>query len=154
MSNEETLQEYNTNLAENNDVLDTILTMVNEMPTDGEKFYKETVLFEGEATTEDITLNDDVSNYTYIEIFFRCNSGYYNSIKIHNPNNKKAVLIIIECNNADNYFMNYKTKNVIISGNTITNQYYGEINFRLSTKSISAADRNNFIYIARVIGYK
>lgn len=35
MSNGETLQEYNTNLAENNDVLDNILNMVNNLPEGG-----------------------------------------------------------------------------------------------------------------------
>lgn len=35
MSNGETLQEYNTNLAENNDVLDNILDMVNNLPEGG-----------------------------------------------------------------------------------------------------------------------
>lgn len=35
MSNGETLQEYNTNLSENNDVLDNILTMVNNLPEGG-----------------------------------------------------------------------------------------------------------------------
>ena len=35
MSNEETLQEYNTNLAENNDTLDVILNMVNNLPEGG-----------------------------------------------------------------------------------------------------------------------
>ena len=132
--------------------LDTGVKIIE--PDDDGDSYEEVILFDGEASTDTITLNDDVSNYTYIEIFFRDNAYMYNSIKIHLPNNKKAVLTVVECNDSDNYFMNFKSKNIAILGNTITNQYYGELNFRMSTKSIYSASRSNVIFITRVIGYK
>jgi hypothetical protein len=155
--NKETLQEYNTRLAENNTSLDDILTTVNNLPDASSSSgggNVGTVLFGGDGTPDSVTLNDDVSNYEYIEIFFRCNAGFYNSIKIHQPNGKKAVLTVIECNDSDNYFMNYKSKNVLISENTIINQYSGEINYRFTTKSIYSVSRSNVIYIDRVVGYK
>jgi hypothetical protein len=119
----------------------------------GGEVYGEFLLFEGE-TNGNITLSDSVSNYKYIEIYFKDNSGMYNSVKIDAPNGRKATLIIIECNDADNYFMNYKSKNVSISKNKITNQHYGEINVKMSTKTINEAARNNVIYITKVVGYR
>lgn len=152
MSNEQTLQQYNEQLENNNNSLDNILEIINELPTGSNQ--NTVVLFDGEATNADITLYDDVSNYDYLEVFFRCNSHFYNSMKVYQPNGKQAVLTIIECNDSDKYFMNYKSKNIIISGNTITNQHYGEMNFKLSTKSIDSAARSNSIFITRVIGIK
>ena len=153
MSNKEILQQYNEQLENNNNSLDNILEIINELPEAGEE-ANSYVLFDGEATNANITLYDDVSNYDYLEVFFRCNSGFYNSMKVYQPNGKYVVLTIIECNDSDKYFMNYKSKNVIISGNTITNQHSGEMNFKLSTKSIDSAVRNNNIFITRVIGIK
>lgn len=152
MSNEQTLQQYNEQLENNNNSLDNILEIINELPTGSNQ--NTVVLFDGEATNADITLYDDVSNYDYLEVFFRCNSHFYNSMKVYQPNGKQAVLTIIECNDSDKYFMNYKSKNIIISGNTITNQHCGEMNFKLSTKSIDSAARSNSIFITRVIGIK
>lgn len=152
MNNKETLQEYNTRLDGYNETLRNVINAINELPTSSNQ--NTVVLFDGEATNADITLYDDVSNYDYLEVFFRCNSHFYNSMKVYQPNGKQAVLTIIECNDSDKYFMNYKSKNIIISGNTITNQHCGEMNFKLSTKSIDSAARSNSIFITRVIGIK
>ena len=155
--NKETLQEYNTRLAENNESLDNILNTINELPerdTGGGIVNNGVVLFEG-YTEENITFSDTVNNYEFIEIYFRDNVGYYNYVKIHDPkNNNKAILTLIECNDSDNYFMNYKSKNITISEDKINNEHYGALSIKLSTKNINEAYRVNCVYITRVIGYK
>lgn len=42
----------------------------------GESGASETVLYEG-TTTTDFTLNDKISNYKYIDIYYYCSYGYY-----------------------------------------------------------------------------
>lgn len=156
--NKETLQEYNTRLAENNTSLDDILTTINNLPdassSSGGKVNEGVVLFEG-YTLENITLSDTVNNYEFIEIYFRDNIGYYNYVKLYDPkNNNKASLSLIECTDMDNYYMNFKSKNIIISDNTITNEHGGAFSIRFSTKNINEAYKVNCLYITKVIGYK
>lgn len=115
---------------------------------------KPKVLYESTSgSNSTITLNDSVENYEYIEIFYRDNTDVFNSTKINEPNGKKVILSVIECTDSDNYSMNVKSKNISISGKTITNNVSSEINFKFSTKNIYAVDHSNIIYITKVIGY-
>lgn len=115
---------------------------------------KPKVLYESTSGSDStITLSDSVENYEYIEIFYRDNTDVFNSTKINEPNGKKVTLSVIECTDSDNFSMNVKSKNISISGKTITNNVSSEINFKFSTKDIYAANHRNIIYITRVIGY-
>lgn len=55
-----------------------------------------TVLYNNETgSNSTITLNDSVEKYEDIEIFYRNNDKYYNSIKINKPNNKQLSLMSV-----------------------------------------------------------
>lgn len=57
------------------------------------KTYKEYTLYKNASgTNKNITLNDNVENYSYCEIFFRSSDGLCNSVKIEEPNGKKGWL--------------------------------------------------------------
>lgn len=119
------------------------------------------ILYEGNESMTDsnITLEDDVSNYQYLEIFYfyyadlddiKCKS----SIKIYNPNGNIAMLT----GNYDNGTRYYsETARYTINGTSMIRSLAtrwrfgtgGENNTRANTTS-----SNQSIFIYRVVGYK
>lgn len=114
----------------------------------------EKVLFDDETGTDEaVTLNDDVSNYKYIEIFFRSNDNAYNSVKVYNPYGKLVSLFVPWMNtNTLRYYI--KSKIVKISQTTIAN--YTSVTYSettLTTTPNIAITATNYVYITRVVGY-
>lgn len=116
-----------------------------------ELLNREKVLFEGNSNSE-ITLEDDVNNYEYIEIFY---SGMERegSVKIHNPQGKSA-------NASINYWFQNKCSEIFakldINNNKIIPDL-GNCGFsNISTAGTPEAfkDNNNYIYINRVVAIK
>lgn len=111
----------------------------------GNKLYASNSLFSGD-TSGTVNLSDNVSNYDYIEIYFRTNDGsnYKSSVKVISPNNAIADLVY-------HYYTGVcyiKCANVNISGNAITFvknfQMYNGGNY----------SEGAYISITNVIGYK
>lgn len=100
-----------------------------------------------EGNNGDISLNQSSASFTMLKILFRDNDNYYGSVDVYNPNEKifvmKSVHFIASSNDA--YF---KGKAMKISGTSITNVSYGEINLNSNT-----VNENNTIYITEVLGY-
>ena len=108
------------------------------VPDGYEEVDEEFVLYNNEEGSIDaITLNDDVSNYKYIEIF--CDAGY---TKLYHPNGKGITLSTIV--NADTIY--YSGVRYTISGRTITPSFNKA--WYLSTTN------TNTIKLYRVVGYK
>lgn len=102
------------------------------------------------GTTGEITLNEALTNYQYLEIYGKYDGKYDVSQKVYNPsvNNIFNVIGGMLNQNADTgYFAitNYK-----IQGTKITAVYYGE--FGLHTNAFTT--KQNKIHIIRVVGYK
>ena len=121
---------------------------------------KPVVLYANDSgSNSSITLSESSANFDYIEIFFKSNDDYYNSLKIYKPNGKMASL---SCwysftSEAGTYL---KVKTVNISGTTISNVTktggrfaYAEVNITTDSDKVTK-NNNNYIYITRVIGYK
>lgn len=97
-----------------------------------------------------ITLNDSSANYSYIEIFFKNNDSYFNSVKVASPNGKYVTLMTSFVNNTGNSWL--KIANKQISGTTISNiQSYTYGNLKISTSL--GRDASDAIYITKVLGY-
>lgn len=110
---------------------------------------KEFVLYNDDTGSNGtITLTDNVSNYKYIEIFYRNNDKIYNSVKVYQANNKVVWLSTgyISENNVDG---NIKYKTVDIKNNTISTFKNIEVNFNASNRY-----NYNYVFITRVVGYK
>ena len=104
-------------------------------------------LYNSTATTGNVTLSASAANYTMMEIFFRDNDSHYSSTKVYSPNGKVVNLSMAE--STANGVMNFKRREVSISGTSITNQSYGEVD---SADWVPTSV--NHIYITQVIGYK
>lgn len=63
MSNKETLQEYNNKLIQNNEDLQTVINMINNLPTagGGEDISEELTDYDAKLTTQETTLEDIVT---------------------------------------------------------------------------------------------
>ena len=100
------------------------------------------------GTNGQVTLTESAANYTMLEILFRGNDGYLNSVNVWSPNGKDVALAVIE--STANGAVNIKRRTVTISGTKISTATYGEWDGGASTTPSST----NHIYIVGVLGWK
>lgn len=98
------------------------------------------------AINSNVTLNDDVANYKYIEIFYHSNDSNHGSCKIADPSGRSIDLTSITINSGSAYT---KFRQVRATGNQLINQYGFEYS---SGGNTITAGYNIFIY--KVVGYK
>lgn len=113
--------------------------------------------YNSSGTTGTVTLSESSANFKYLEIFYRSNSdgdvGYsYKSDRIYHANGKGCLLITGYVNGHDpiqNNTYNVKLRNVLISGNSISNYHSVGVEFYNG-----GASATNYVGITRVVGYK
>lgn len=106
------------------------------------------VLFKGN-TNGDITLKEEISNYSKLKIYFRDNDGGRNCVEVDNSN-KDNTLNVALCNfyNGTSY-LNFKLRMYKITGKAMRGT--GQATYEFSNSQIAY---NNNIYITLVEGYK
>ena len=106
----------------------------------------------GSNTT--ITLNDNVSNYDYLEIFYTDNNKTMrNSVKVWDFNGKDISLYFFLNYKNDSGIFNYiYCKKVNASGNKLTKKL--ETYMQIKNTSINQVYEADYIYITKVLGYK
>ena len=108
------------------------------------------------GTNGNITLNDSLSNYNYIEVFYytQYNQCLYSN-KFYKPNNKTTQLFYLEGANTSANPKNSDTflfwSRIEFSGNKINRNTTTR---GLTSLSGSYAENNDRVFITRVIGYK
>jgi len=127
-------------IAHNKIILNTILDKL--IPT---------ILYSNDSGANvNITLTDNSSNYSYIEILYNDNDGFCGSCKIKNPNGKIAILLTSYINSAlSSNFSYVKVCYIKISGNTISK--IREQQAYIPDGSISTT---TYFNINMVLGYK
>lgn len=109
----------------------------------------ETILYENdEGSNENIELSEEAGLYSYIEIYYKSNDDWHSSVKVYSPDNKKVALNCIYTNGVNLW---HKSKGIVISGMSITNNGY--IETRQGNGENTTATNSNNIYITRVVGY-
>ena len=115
-----------------------------------EAIYRSKTLYDNSTgSNETITLNETCANFSYIEIFYRSNDYWYNSVKIANPNEKKVSL---DCIYTDGTYLHHKSKGILINGTSISNINY--ITTRQGNNIATTSSNTNNIYITKVIGLR
>ena len=110
-----------------------------------------TVLYENESSpSHTATLNDNVSNYSYIEILYKDGDNEYNSVKIKNPLNKKVMLMTHHIGGDNAAYI--KKGNATIGDTTIT--VTNGISYYFAGGSWYNGGFYNVHFITNVIGYK
>ena len=102
------------------------------------------------GSNTEITLNETSANFSYIEIFYKNNDGYYSSVKVESPNGKTACLMSIDPNSSSTLY--FKGTSVVISGTSIKPNHYSE--FGVKSSGVTGFSSTNYNYITKVIGYK
>lgn len=121
----------------------------------GGKVYGAYVLASGNNSGT-VNLNDDVSNYDYLEIYFTDNNGVYggySKIPTNGTNTINISLSIIEASSMYATYIRrttYVLKGKTLSPNTTSAGYHS-----LSQSTVSSSNNStNYIKILRVVGYK
>lgn len=127
--------------------LDTSSVIHNKIPLNE---VLGTILYENNTgSNENITLNDDVSKYKFVEIFYKSNDSAYSSVRVDTPNGKRVSLQAFW--SVDNYCYG-KIKQVSISNNKINNLAAQQL--VIGSGVSPTISLSNYIYITKVIGYK
>ena len=135
------MNEIKTVVNDNNTAFETLSTTLTPI-----ELYNNT-----SGATGSITLNDDVENYSYIEIFYRNNNSLYSSNKFYSPSGKQLTLSIMYPDSSSNQIWVQSTTKTI-TGKNMTNVSgrYAEA----EVYSQAGFGRNDRIYIVRILGYK
>lgn len=120
-----------------------------------EKEKKVTLYENATGSNSNITLNDDVSNYKYLEVFYRDSSNYYGSQKIENPNGKQFELHTIWANVTETY-NTVTIKHTLFRASSKTISYVRSSNITLRPDNSSMSQEMDLkqIFVTKVIGYK
>lgn len=122
-----------------------LLEMINNL--------REVTLYDNTSgSTGTVKLNDDVSNYSSIEIMYGADSVYFSTGKIYSPNGKTIATAMQKIRSANNLIDLY-TSNWTISGTSITfskasNKYLTDAN------AVATAGTNPYVRIYKVVGHK
>lgn len=101
-----------------------------------------------------ITLNDDVSKYNFIEIYYQDNNGNeLSSKKFINVNNKSISLDLQQISSGTSAY--WRSTTYQVSGSTITVSNTQQLGYvRYDNGNMSLTYDKSYIYITKVVGYK
>lgn len=138
------------------------LAFANEMPTKLSQltndsgfissippsYLKETVLYNNATGSNgDISLNDSVANYKYIEIYYMDNNGQDGGyVKLYNINGKKFDINLIEAGSSSTFI---RRTGYTANGNVLTIRQSGYVQVGSSNHTETGT---NYLYITRVVG--
>ena len=121
----------------------------------GNKKYlieKPYILYENSSgSRNDITLSDDVSNYSYIKIYYRNDINIINSQEFINCNNKD-ISLFMAVNRSDSQASWLQISRRNVSGNKITVVYSTEI--KITNVGVVSVGTGNYMFITKVEGFK
>lgn len=114
------------------------------------------------GSSGNITLSESAANYEYLEIFYKNVDNIYSSVRVKNPNTKNVGLLIpvsFTGGSGNSGLFALHSRTITISGTNINtlstnnngNYYAG---FALWENGSPSVEKNNYIYITKVIGYK
>lgn len=109
------------------------------------------VLFEGN-TNNDVTLNDVLSNYEYVDIYYNAGKCYQIERFQTISDNIMLYSVDYDTGTADNWGVVNLYKYLKVNSNVMTVKAYNRI-WKYEQGTIDE-DRKNYIYIRKVIGYK
>ena len=140
-------------MAINNVLKDKLGNILNPKIPRYEKMVATELFNNSSGSGGEITLNDSLTNYEYIEIYYTNPTfDIFDSSKIDNPNGKKTSLkVSMRYSDGGSYYTYFRDAS--LSGNKITSLFGGYYAVR-TDGSIEYFNNINYISITRVLGYK
>lgn len=116
----------------------------------GKKILTTYVLYSNDSgTAGTITLSNSLSDYDYIEIFYKNNDDLYSSVKVYGPDNKVVLLQSMYPNNGQGIYL--KGTRLTINDKTLSMNGGTQVNI---TPSGNSAQSGTYLYITKILGYK
>jgi hypothetical protein len=111
------------------------------------------VLYNSSGSSAEVTLSDDASNYSYLEVYYSDNNNRdYSFQKVYSPNGKTMSLSIVEASSVTNTLI--RRTRYTISGTKLTPSVTEAGYARINGATVDTVTGTNYIKIYRVIGYK
>lgn len=104
------------------------------------------------GTNGTITLSSSVSNFEYIDIFYKADSLYFASQRLFSPNNK-SVHLFLQCAHSTYYFHLTYTSLIKFSDDTVTWISSADSSLNINSAGDITLDFLRGIYIYKIIGY-
>lgn len=122
------------------------------------------LLYDNETTTvvdtADITLSDDATKYTLLQIFYQDNDGKRCSTMVYSPKNGTMIPLSLFSSAAASATMYYKTKMYVVNGNVLERARQGNGNYGFNGQASNTSNTyptmvgsGAYIGITSVIGY-
>ena len=122
---------------------------MNEIKSVVNNNYPVSLYNNSSGTAGNVTLSDDISNYSYIEIYFKGNNGSIDCAKVPTSFTTVNLTTGNYYNGSDTFFI--QTETVAIGGTTITRKNQKEI--VINSGQYPNITTTN-LYIVKVVGYK
>lgn len=126
-------------------------TNLNKLQTNAEEAANGVVLFEG-ASVLTTTLNDNVTNYKYIDIFYNAFNSQCHSVRVNTDETNVILLQTIHAGVDGS--INFNSRGVKLNGTQIVTEAERYSSTAISLeKEISITHTNN-ITVTKIVGYK
>ena len=132
-----------------------LVSAINEVNTKGINLTP-SVLYDNEAgSNSNITLASNISNYSYIEVFYKDNDENFNSMKFNYlENNQMIVLSTLPISIGGTNYVRAKTCIYSVNGNNLNFVSSADWNLSVNAGTITTTLGSGVIYIVKVLGYK
>ena len=118
----------------------------------GGNIYGETVLFNNpdQAMSGEITLSQDCTDFTYLDVYCKDNDGAYVHQRVYNPAVDRTFTVMSMASNANSFYIKYK-RFAIVNTTTINTVQNSDGSFTCGEYDGSFT-RSDFLNIIRVVG--
>lgn len=112
----------------------------------------EYVLWDGDTTSASITMNDDITNYKYIDVFFK-SDGIWNCTRVYVANGT-VFSLNGSAGSATTIWLKYSKYQIATNKLNLLQSWKQDINITNNTISSAYKADSSYITVARVVGYK
>lgn len=112
----------------------------------------EYVLWDGDTTSASITMNDDITNYKYIDVFFK-SDGIWDCTRVYVAN-RTAFSLNGSAGSATSIWLKYSKYQIATNKLNLLQSWKQDINITNNTISSAYKADSSYISVTRVVGYK
>ncbi len=114
---------------------------------------KATALYNNDSGTNGtITLSQDLSNFDYLDVFFKADGGNFSSKRIYSPDGKSIHLCLSAAYSPTNTFMIFASL-ITCVGTSVTWNNDNDVFFAVNTSDTHTFNFERNLYIYKIVGY-
>lgn len=114
---------------------------------------KATTLYSNNSgTSGTITLNDDIANYSYIDVTFKADNGFFSTQSVYEPSGKSMYLFASSAYKNTSTVMTFSSV-ITFSGTSVTWNIDNDSFFAVNTSDTHTFRFERGLYIRKIVGY-